>query len=138
MQDKAKSYQMVNFCTKSFLSSNQKTIYHAVLCLFNHLMCYEAETKKELQQDLEKALKIIDSILSDKDIIDQELLQAVLLCECRILYQNPEMCRWVEETFKLFFLETHQDLKKRTCHQLVKDSVDDTLSLVDLEVKKPQ
>jgi len=37
-------------------------------------MCYEAETKKELQQDLEKALKTIDSILSDKEIIDQELL----------------------------------------------------------------
>ena len=31
-------------------------------------MCYEAETKKDLQQELEKALKVIDGILSDKEI----------------------------------------------------------------------
>jgi len=45
---------------------------------------------------------------------------------------------WVEETFKLFFLETHQELKKRTQIITVKESIEDVLSLVDLEPKKSQ
>jgi hypothetical protein len=43
---------------------------------------------------------------------------------------------WVEETFKLFFLETHQELKKRTQSVQVKEAIEDVLSLVDLEPRK--
>ena len=43
---------------------------------------------------------------------------------------------WVEETFKLFFLETHEDLKKRVQAAPVKQAIEDVLSLVDLEMKK--
>ena len=61
---------------------------------------------------------------------------AAILCECRILYQNVDVCMWVEETFKLFFLETHEDLKKRVQAAPVKQAIEDVLSLVDLEMKK--
>ena len=138
MNDKAKSLQIIEFCTKSLLSSNQKTTLHAALCLFNHLLCYESENKRDIQVDLEQALKALDEVLSDKEMNDSEVLMAAILCECRILYQNPEMCMWVEETFKLFFKETHQELKRRVQASSVKDSIADVLSLVDLEQKKSQ
>lgn len=83
-------------------------------------------------------MKALDEVLSDKEINDQEVLLAAILCECRILYQNPDMCQWVEETFKLFFLETHQELKKRVQFTTVKEAIEDVLSLVDLEQKKSQ
>lgn len=89
-----------------------------------------------MQSDLEQAMKALDSVLSDKDLVDQEILIAAILCECRILYQNVDVCMWVEETFKLFFLETHEDLKKRVQAAPVKQAIEDVLSLVDLEMKK--
>jgi hypothetical protein len=63
-------------------------------------------------------------------------LKALLLCECRILYKNVSLCSWVEEHFKLFFTETHADVKKRTQHQAVKDAANDVLLMVDVDDKK--
>ena len=81
-------------------------------------------------------MKALDEVLSDKKINDSGVLLAAILCECRILYQNPDMCQWVEETFERFFLETHQELKKRVQFTSVKESIDDVLALVDLEQEK--
>ena len=61
-------------------------------------------------------MKNIDELLSNKSIDDKELIMALLLCECRALYTNQTLCTWVEESFKLFFKETHTDLRKRTSH----------------------
>lgn len=85
MQDQAKSMQLVQFCTKSFLSSNIKTVSHAAMCLFNHLLCLD-KNKNLLREDLEQALKAISEVLSIEELADQETLLALLLCECRILY----------------------------------------------------
>ena len=46
------------------------------------------------------------------------------------------MCSWVEDHFKLFFTETHNEVKKRTNHQVVKDAVADVLSMVNVDDKK--
>ena len=67
---------------------------------------------------------------------DDDTLVAALLCECRILYRNNDMVTWVEEAFKLFFVETHNQIKERSKSQKVKEAVDDVMSMVNLEDKK--
>lgn len=59
-------------------------------------------------------MKAIDEVLGDINTVDQEVLKALLLCECRVIYKNSTMCTWIEDHFKLFFTETHSEVKKRT------------------------
>jgi hypothetical protein len=40
---------------------------------------------------------------------------------------------WVEEDFKLFFVETHEKLMAATQHEKVKQTIKDVLSLVTIE-----
>jgi hypothetical protein len=61
-------------------------------------------------------MRAIDAVLSDKEHSDAEMLSAVLLCECRILYLNVDICEWVVDSFKVYFAETHSELKARTQH----------------------
>jgi hypothetical protein len=42
-------------------------------------------------------------VLSDRELVDPETLLAVLLCECRILYCNADVCSWVEDSFRVYF-----------------------------------
>lgn len=46
------------------------------------------------------------------------------------------MTEWVEEDFTLFLTETHQELRKTTGQQSVKDAVDDVFEMVKLGEKK--
>jgi hypothetical protein len=85
---------------------------------------------------LEVAMKSIDEVLGNINMVDLDTLKALMLCECRILYKNSTMCAWVEETFKLFFTETHNEVKKRTQHAIVKEAVNDVLCMVNVEDKK--
>lgn len=82
--------------------------------LFNYVLCFESDNKKDLQPAFENCFKTIDEALGDINIVDQDTLKAMLLAECRILYKNSNMCSWVEDSFKLFFSETHNEVKKRT------------------------
>ena len=89
-----------------------------------------------MQSVMEVAFKQIDEALSSEYVKDEDTLVAALLCECRILYKNNEMVTWVEETFKLFFVETHNQLKEKTQSSKVKQAIADVMSMVDLEDKK--
>jgi hypothetical protein len=53
MQDQAKGLQLTQFCTRSFLSCNQKTVLHAAICLFNHLLCFQGDSMQFLSDDLQ-------------------------------------------------------------------------------------
>jgi uncharacterized protein YhhL (DUF1145 family) len=45
MQNVDRGTELIDFCTKSFTSCNDKVIYHAALVLFNHVLCFEADKK---------------------------------------------------------------------------------------------
>lgn len=92
MQNLDKGNEMIDFCAKSFSSCNEKVVYHAAMVLFNYVLCFESDNKKNLQPALEKAMKQIDEVLGDMDMVDQDTLKALLLCECRILYKNVSLC----------------------------------------------
>lgn len=81
-------------------------------------------------------MKAIDEVLGNVNMVDLDTLKALLLCECRILYKNAAMCAWVEDQFKLFFTETHNEVKKRTQHAAVKEATADVLLMVNVEDKK--
>lgn len=57
MQSLDKGTDMIDFCTKSFMSCNEKVVYHAAMVLFNYILCFESDNKKSLQPSLEKAMK---------------------------------------------------------------------------------
>lgn len=84
---------------------------------------------------MEVAFKFIDEALANESL-DEDCLSALIMCECRMLYKNHEMVCWVEESFKLFFKETHQKLSERTASSKVKEAITDVLSMVNLEDKK--
>lgn len=92
------------------MSCRPPTVVNSALCLFNHLLCYQHESFKPLNQDLEQALQSMDEVLSDYAHSEIDL-KTVLLCECRILYLNEDICDWVAESRKRFFTETHAELK---------------------------
>jgi len=133
MQDLDRSKALIDLCNKSFGSCNHKVIYHAALVLFNYLLSFEGDSKSKLQQHLEQSLKAIDEALSNPSLTDKDCLLSLLLCECRILYKNQEMVTWVEESFKLFFKETHNELENNTQHADVKQAKQDLFSMVDFK-----
>ena len=136
MQNVEKGIELLEFCTKSFSSCNEKVVYHAAMVMFNYMLCFESDNKKALQESLQKAMKQIDEVLGDMNMVDQDALKALMLCECRILYKNSGMCSWVEDHFRLFFTETHNEVKKRTQIPAVKEVANDVLQMVDTEGKK--
>ena len=48
MQNLEKGEDLIEFCSKSFLSCNEKVVYHAALVLFNYILCFENDNKKPL------------------------------------------------------------------------------------------
>ena len=90
MQDLERGKHLVEFCSNSFASCNPKVVFYAAIVLFNYLLCFEKDSKKDLQANLEQALKSIDEALSDGShaSTDKDALLSLLLCECRILYKN--------------------------------------------------
>ncbi len=113
VMDPAKAVSLTQFCATSLASANPKTVLHAALLLFNQMLCWSREHKRELTGELQAAFKAIDTCLSNKELVDPETLTALVLCECRILYQNLDMCQWLEDQFRLYFTETHADVAKR-------------------------
>jgi len=54
---------------------------------------------------------------------------ALLLCECRILYQNKKICEFVLENEQMF-KKSLSELRARTTHAKVKECVDDVTSML--------
>lgn len=69
MRDEAKSISMIQFCTRSFASANQKTVQHAAMCMFNHMLCFEGEMRS-IKEELHNTLKAISEVLSDASVED--------------------------------------------------------------------
>ena len=79
-------------------------------------------------------MKAIDEVLAS--LTEVESVKAVLLCECRILYQNAGICEWVSESFAQYFSETHAKLRKRVSSDpAVGETIDDLMSMVELNTE---
>ena len=48
MHDPEKRGSLINFCTMSFSSCNPKVVSHAAIVLFNYLLAFESESKKDI------------------------------------------------------------------------------------------
>lgn len=55
--------QLVEFCAKSFLSASCKTVNHAAMCLFNHVLCLE-KGRAFLKDNLQMAMTNIAEVLA--------------------------------------------------------------------------
>ena len=96
--------QLIDFCAKSMNSCNPKVVYHAAIYIFNHLLCWEKEKMTELTPLLQNAVVAICAAMTEEEkspalgkAEDSETLNALLLCLCRILYKNFQVCTWVEK-----------------------------------------
>ena len=48
MQDLDRGKALIEFCSMSFASCNPKVVFYAAIVLFDYLLCFEKDTKKEL------------------------------------------------------------------------------------------
>jgi hypothetical protein len=55
---------------------------------------------------------------------------ALLLCECRMLYESKPLVEFVMANMESDFKKNHLALKGRTTHAKVKECVDDILQMV--------
>ena len=85
-------------------SCNPKVVYHAAIYIFNQLLCWDKEKKLELTDLLKNAVVAICEAMTEEQKApalgkadDAETLNALLLCLCRIMYKNFEVCTWVEK-----------------------------------------
>lgn len=81
------SSSIINFCTFSFDSINPKVVFTAAIVLFNHILCYKRD-KSLIFAHLEKAILKINELFGSEQLTDFEAAIGLLLCECRMIYQN--------------------------------------------------
>ena len=107
MHDPEKRGSLIVFCTMSFSSCNPKVVSHAAIVLFNYLLAFESESKKDILGLLGQAVTSINAqVLAKETMNDKDTLIAVLLCLCRLLYKNHDLTKWVETSFKETFKST--------------------------------
>ena len=94
MQGQDTSASLINFCSYSFESVNPKVVFTAAVVLFNHALCFKRD-KALLQADYLNAIDKINSVILQNN--DQEALMALMLCECRMLYENRGLCEVIVE-----------------------------------------
>lgn len=70
--------------------------------------------------------KILETLA---DITDTEALNAMLLCEIRILYKNADNLTWALN-HKDKIIQVHDAVKAKIADQGVKDSIDDLYLLI--------
>lgn len=129
MQGEEASATILNFCTYSFGSVNPKVVFTAAILMFNHILCFKRD-KSLLNELLEKALATISEKLGDDKLVDPEALSGLLLCECRIVYQNRHAVDFVNDKLEPQFRKNHLNLKTRIPAQGVKEAVNDVLLMI--------
>jgi hypothetical protein len=85
-------------------------------------------------------MRAIDKVLSEKEKAPSlgkgaypEVLEILILCECRILFGNTQLCKWVEGDFNLWFMETHKDLLKDISNLHVREAIEDVFSMIETD-----
>lgn len=129
MQGEEASSSLINFCVFSFDACNPKVVFTAAVLLFNHVLCFKRD-KAVINKDLIEAVLKINAVIVSPELSDAEALQALLLSECRILYNNRQLCEYTVDKIESEFRKNHFVLKNKTQHAKVKECVDDVLSLV--------
>jgi len=120
------SSQIIQFCEYSLGSSNPKTVFTAAVVLFNHVLTYKRDLKP-INQYLENALMTALEHLTN--INDADSLNAILLCEIRIIYKNADILSKVLSV-KDKFVKVHQDLRNRTTENTVKLAIADLFLMI--------
>lgn len=71
----------------------------------------------------------ISQNVADPLLADSEALLGLLLCECRLVYQNKTAWEFIKTKLPSF-KENHQKLKARIQDQKVKEAVNDILLMI--------
>ena len=74
-------------------------------------------------------LKIQDLFL-DTTVTDVEAVMGLLLCECRIFYQNKALCELFTTKHEKSLKEAHQKLELRVKDSKVRQAIDDVFLML--------
>lgn len=132
MQEKDNTQSLINFCVFSFDSVNPRVVFTAAVVLFNTILCYKGN-KSTLLPQIQNAVEKIVETISREELVDVEALMGLLLCECRLVYQNRDICQYVLETYDKKFKESHLKLKARISDAKVKECVNDVLKMIYID-----
>jgi hypothetical protein len=135
MMADSNSAKMLDFCTFSITSSNPKTVYHAAVLAFNHILCFKRDLKvlsPNLMILIEQIIDILDKAYKTSGLSDDEAITALVLCEIRMLYKNKDLSLKVLSSQETNIVKVHSDLKSRATNNSVKETIDDLeLIIVD-------
>lgn len=129
MQGEDASSALINFCIYSFDSVNPKVVFTAAIVLFNLVLCYKRD-KNILYTHLEKATLKINERFADESLMDFEAVIGLLLCECRMIYQNRKLCEAILQKHEAIFKKNHQILELRVKNQKVREAIDDVFMML--------
>ena len=129
MQGDDASNSLINFCIFSFDSVNPKVVFTAAVVLFNHILTFKRD-KSVLKEPLERALTKINQVITDPLLTDIEALLGLLLCECRIIYQNKHAFEFIINQSEPNFKKNHDTLKTRVANPKIKEAVNDVLIML--------
>lgn len=62
--------------------------------------------------------------------MDFEAVIGLLLCECRIIYQNKLLCEAIVSKHEAVFKKNHQALELRVKNQKVREAIDDVFMML--------
>ena len=130
---------IIEFCTTAFGSCNAKVVSYGATLLFNMLVCYDnnkatntSSKEEELEPVMKEALKEIIEIIGEKRMQpclgtgeNEGVLYALLMCECRLLFENDALCSWVEKKYARQFSSVHDELKDLCSEKRTLDAIED-------------
>ena len=116
------------FAEYSLTSKNPKTIFTTGVVIFNLGLLFKG-SKKDINPAYLSYLKAVAANL-DSISGDAEGMTAVLLSECRILFNNMDLVNSLPDDVKASLTKAHCLAKIRCGNAGAKEAVDDFLSLI--------
>ena len=106
MQGDEVSRDLIDFCLFSFDSANPRVVYHAAVLLFNHVLCWKRDMSL-LKVPLERAIDKICTYIGEPENKDLEALLSLVICECRIVYNNKDIYEYITQKYESAFKKAH-------------------------------
>jgi len=81
---------------------------------------------------LQESFKAILEALEKPILKDQNDAQlSLILCECRLVYSNPEMFKWVKDNYTKHVFELHTKIRTEAKSEELRNAVTDLFSLLN-------
>ena len=110
MNDVDNSQQIYDFCSYSLQSSNPKTVFTAGVVMFNHSLTYKGDLSRLTTPMIGAIQAIVEALavaFTDKGSTDSEAVNAIILAEIRMVFNNDHLTKKIQTDIKDKVLQVH-------------------------------